>query len=452
MDPDTNEEIQDAKRPRIQLDESKKVSCLKALVSAYGPITAAIINKPKEAMDVDAAADPALDAVKDLSVCAQITNILFTLHTICRQVAMGRTDTNAAKKTLTTAMTVSYNGKEYQQNRDMLIEVWKAIVLGVGLEYKKFNDNDDDNWYGTMGPYLDFFCGFGLRLKELRIGHDKMPITRSDGVTTEFPVRKYGLTGAHHVLLEGCTFPPEKRSSMAQSMGPMTAFLCMIRSEGMYRQKWASAVKRAFNHIPIIDDIIEVTKTQKKAQDISTTIGLLAEIILITTSRQATRMFFPLSFLSSVYEDMKKSKKQDKLLKFFNTTGSGGFFLYKMACKKPWKISGTFTEETAGQVVFHSIFGTYKEDFGILSTITNVANWQTREQIGKGFTKGEHHDGRCAVKLPILSYYSKMSCANQSGLLTGVYNQVVGVPSFSGRRVQLFGNDFFEHLEKKVLT
>lgn len=53
-----------------------------------------------------------------------------------------------------------------------------------------------------MGPYIDFFCGFGLRLKELRIGHDKMPVTRADGVTTEFPVRKYGLTGAHHVLLE----------------------------------------------------------------------------------------------------------------------------------------------------------------------------------------------------------------------------------------------------------
>lgn len=101
------------------------------------------------------------------------------------------------------------------------------------LEYKKFKEGVTANWYGTMGPYLDFFCGFGLRFKELRIGHDKMPITRPDGVTTEFPVRKYGLTGVHHVFLEGFTFPPEKRSSMAQSMGPMTTVLCMVRSEGM---------------------------------------------------------------------------------------------------------------------------------------------------------------------------------------------------------------------------
>lgn len=45
-----------------------------------------------------------------------------------------------------------------------------------------------------------------------------------------------------------------------------------------------------------------------------------------------------------------------------------------------------------------------------------------------------------------------MSCANQSGLLTGVYNQVAGVPTFSGKRIHLFGNDFFEHLEKKVMV
>lgn len=366
---------------------------------------------------------------------------------------MGRTDTNVAKKTLTTAMTINFDGKEYSKSRDSLLKIWKATIASVGLEYKKFKEGDSMNWYGTMGPYIDFFCGFGLRFKELRIGHDKMPVTRSDGVTTEFPVRKYGLTGAHHVLLEGCTFPPEKRSSMAQSMGPMTSVLCMLRSEGMYRQKWASAVKRAFNHIPIIDDIIEVTKTQRRAQDISTTVGLLAEIVLVTTSRQATRMFLPLVFLVKTCESFEaRGHSKDTLLKFFNTTGSGGFCIYKSAHKEKWSIGGTFTQEMAGQVVFHSIFGTYKEDFGILKSITNVGNWMTREEIGKGFTRGADHSEKRIAKLPVLTHYSKMSCANQSCLLTGVYNQVASVPVFSGRRSHLFGADFFEHLEKKAVV
>lgn len=269
----------------------------------------------------------------DLAVSTQVTNIIFTLHTFCRQRSMGKTDTNVARKSAATTLTITYKGKAYNQGRDPLLAKWEEAVAAQGLECKRFAEGDQTNWYGTMGPYLDFFCGFGLRMKELRIGHDKMPITRADDVTTEFPVRKYGLNGAHHVLLEGCTFPPEKRSSMAQSVGPMTALLCMLRSEGMYRTKWASVVKRAFNHIPIIDDIIEVTKTQRKASEVSTTVSLLAEIILITTSRQATRMFFPMAFLVRAVAAKTSISDKKHILQHFNTTGSGGFALYKTACE-----------------------------------------------------------------------------------------------------------------------
>ncbi|CAH2088480.1 unnamed protein product [Euphydryas editha] len=45
--------------------------------------------------------------------------------------------------------------------------------------------------------------------------------------------------------------------------------------------------------------------------------------------------------------------------------------------------------------------------------------------------------------------YAKMSCANQTGMLSGVYNQVSCLPCFSGPRVQTFGDDFFEHIEKR---
>lgn len=64
---------------------------------------------------------------------------------------------------------------------------WKQIQQGYAI----------NNWYGTLGPYVDFLCGFGLRMKELRIGHDKMAIMKIDEVTTEFQVRKYGLNGLH---------------------------------------------------------------------------------------------------------------------------------------------------------------------------------------------------------------------------------------------------------------
>lgn len=76
----------------------------------------------------------------------------------------------------------------------------------------------------------------------------------------------------------------------------MTAFLCMIRSEGVYRGKYAAAVKRAMSRTSAIDDIMEITKNIKMSFEPSTFISLIAEILLITTSTQATRMCFPLNF------------------------------------------------------------------------------------------------------------------------------------------------------------
>lgn len=111
---------------------------------------------------------------------------------------------------------------------------------------------------------------------------------------------KYGLSRAHHVLLEGTSFPPERRSSIVQSLGPMTAWICMLTSDGRYRNKYAATMKRAMSHLPGIDDIIELTKTTKQASEISGLTTLVAEILLVTTARQATRMFFPITVFANV--------------------------------------------------------------------------------------------------------------------------------------------------------
>lgn len=157
-------------------------------------------------------------------------------------------------------MKIHYKGDDYPISNDIVKGLWIDILKKNGLVYKDFDASDDENWYGTMGPYLDMFSAFALRVNELRLGHNNMPITKQDGVHKSFPVAKYGLSGAHHVLLEGASFPPERRSSIVQSLGLMTTWLCMLRSEGFYRKKYATAVKRAMSHIPCIDEIIELTK------------------------------------------------------------------------------------------------------------------------------------------------------------------------------------------------
>lgn len=114
----------------------------------------------------------------------------------------------------------------------------RAEAIAAGTEWKKYGTEDKSNWFGVSGPYLNFFTGFGLRMKELRIGHSNMPHSKSDDVMKSVPVAKYGLYGCHRILLEGCTFPPEKRSSMSQSLGCMTSLLCYLKSSADYEKKW----------------------------------------------------------------------------------------------------------------------------------------------------------------------------------------------------------------------
>lgn len=86
-----------------------------------------------------------------------------------------------------------------------------------------------------------------------------------------------------------------------------------------------------------------------------------------------------------------------------------------------WTIQGTMTEEVASQILYHSIFGTYKEDLSILSQITRTGNWYTREEMGNSF-RNMTGGGAVQLKPPIQVMYAKMSCANQTGMLSGVYN------------------------------
>jgi hypothetical protein len=146
----------------------------------------------------------------NLDVGNQVANILFTCHNILRKRQANHMG-NMEKKTADKGFTITFKGKSYTIDTEGAINWVRSTAKSQGLEFKNFSINDKDNWYGVAGPYLCFFVGFGLRLTELRLGHSSMPTQRQGEKTISFPVYKYGLYGSHHVLLVGCTFPPEKK-------------------------------------------------------------------------------------------------------------------------------------------------------------------------------------------------------------------------------------------------
>jgi hypothetical protein len=64
---------------------------------------------------------------------------------------------------------------------------------------------------------------------------------------TKSSLSSFGIAPMHHVLCEGSTFPPEKRTSMAMSVGSLTALLNYLTSNEKYRGKWKQATINAFS-------------------------------------------------------------------------------------------------------------------------------------------------------------------------------------------------------------
>lgn len=260
------------------------------------------------------------------------------------------------------------------------------------------------------------------------------------------PISCLGLNGAHHILLEGITYAPEKKTAMAQSLGPLTVLIQMLRTkEAKYRKKWEDALKSQLSSIAVIDDIISITRNARTIQEFSSMIHLIAEILLISTSRQIRRMFIPMAMLSEVWGATPDDKKSD-LLKRFNVSSHGGYHVYREACNFSWYLPGNMEDSQASQAVFHAIMGTYTEDFGVLEQITDVKRWYTRSELGESFREVQKAGKSAKFKLPQFKYYSKLSSANQNTALAGVYEQVTYAPVFSGWRHHTFSDDFFEHI------
>lgn len=115
-----------------------------------------------------------------------------------------------------------------------------------------------------------------------------------------------------------------------------------------------------------------------------------------------------------------------------------------------WNICGEFTEAQAQQVVFHCYWGTYKEDFGVLSQITNNANWQKRDEMARAFQKSNMVNKELEINLIVLRYFAKLSSASQTGWLAQGTRQVAFVPVFGGKRTMVLGEEFFKYLDENT--
>lgn len=201
------------------------------------------------------------------------------------------------------------------------------------------------------------------------------------------------------------------------------------------------------SHIPAITDFISLTETNSAAEYVKPALALLGDILLVTTYRQSQRGCIPVCMLHHLYSTMDGDDKAI-FLDNFDLSGKGLFYSYKLLQKSHQKFNLEMdgTEEQAAQIVFHTIFGAFKEVLGVLKSITSVGSWSTRQELGKAFTRSK--EVVRSFTLSSLKYYSKLCSANQSEFHTSNVNQVASVPCFTGTRKVTFGEEFYEHMRR----
>ena len=104
------------------------------------------------------------------------------------------------------------------------------------------------------------------------------------------------------------------------------------------------------------------------------------------------------------------------ILELFVFSGVGLFLFYRTFMNSQWTLLGTaaMTDEHAKQIVYHLTFGTYKEDFGILSQITKTGTWYQRSQMGDCFINASKDGSPVKFNPVIQTKFAKMVQANQS--------------------------------------
>lgn len=164
------------------------------------------------------------------------------------------------------------------------------------------------------------------------------------------------------------------------------------------------------SHIPNIETILKTMKPRKAAQN-KETINKLADILLMTTSRNANQAAPAPSILAALLttvaerDAFKKTSTTDadvteayitgapvykynngwdaaSLRKAMTFSGPGAAAVYHQATLNGnYLMPGNFTTSQISQLVFHAWWGTYKEDFGVLRHITGFQTWEKRDQL-----------------------------------------------------------------------
>lgn len=296
--------------------------------------------------------------------------MLCTVHHILRQSSNPNAIGKLSEK-VGDSYTIHRGVNQIQLARVLAHDQVTKVFEAYGLRY-------NDRPFPAPWLEMSFMSCFKHRMDEVRSGVGKFPIGMSGVNTLMADLTQFGLNSSHHIHCEGITYPPMKRSSIAQSVGPMTQLIMLYqaRKNPRFSDKWKRACSRSLAHFPQSQAILEYVFSHD-ATTVAPYLSLIADILTITGSRASIKAFFPFSVLmGSIKEDVRRlmyatpvSAQAGVPATYLPVTiensanwdhsGIGAFVIYNAASTTQYSMNLAGSAEIAGQVVFHSVWGSH---------------------------------------------------------------------------------------------
>lgn len=273
---DPSKSVPEARKNQYQFNPILKSSVVQALMHAHTQLCRAFNLTEADLFNI--------------SLTAQVTSVLCTVHHIFRQTSNPNATGKLSEK-VGESYTIHRGANQHLlprvQAHDQVIKVFEVYGL-------RYNDQPfPAPWLGMIAPYLTFMSCFKHRMDEVRSGEGKFPIGMSGVNTLMADLTQFGLNSSHHVHCEGITYPPMKRSSIAQSVGPMTQLIMLnqSRKNPSFSDKWKRACARSLAHFPQSQAILDYVFSHD-ATTVAPYLSLIADILTITGSRASIKAFF----------------------------------------------------------------------------------------------------------------------------------------------------------------
>ena len=369
----------------------------------------------------------------DVDLSERIAGAMSTLHNFLQKDAAGN---------------ISDGEKLRKLRYDLTSE--KSSTLGTAIDRFRtvFKGTVD---YMVVCPIVNLCTSFKLLKNECRNGLTKL-ITRKGQKGAPVSIFEYGLNASHTRYLKLASLKPQRRSGLMQCIGTLAHCINLLEDK-TYKEETERALRETMKHLPMCEEIIMCMKCNTR-RTVGKVLAYLGDLLLITTDRSHATACFPTTSIIRYFLHLDENryglKVTEKLASNIDFSGRGAIVFYNTYIggqKFKWSTKETSSVKSS-EIFFHSIFGTYVEDLGILSTITNISNWHTRSEMSDVFKKGENVE----FTAPTFKLVSRLISACGTQLMNCPGKMLIGKPVFSGKRKRCFSGELMIALTSNTST